>query len=129
MRVFVLLFNAGTDNEGIHTLKKGEVNTVLMFEEEDDAIRFGMMLEAQDFPPLTVEELDEEEIKEFCKGAGYAYKLVTPQDLVIPPDSNVAEEDWEMEQEREEIEPPPAQETELSEAELERLRKRFEKLL
>ena len=127
MRVFVLLFNAGTDNEGIHTLKKGDVNTVLMFEQEDDAIRFGMMLEAQDFPPLTVEALDDEEIKGFCKGAGYTYKLVTPQDLVIPPDSNVAEEDWEMD--REEIEPPPAQETELSETELERLRKRFENLL
>ncbi|MCS6815504.1 MAG: DUF3110 domain-containing protein, partial [Cyanobacteria bacterium] len=55
MQVFVLLFNAGTDQEGIHTLKMmdpelGERNVVLMFEAEDDATRFSLMLEAQDFP-------------------------------------------------------------------------------
>ena len=129
MRVFVLLFNSGTDSEGIHTLKKGDVNTVLMFEQEDDATRFGMMLEAQDFPPLTVEALDDEEIKGFCDGAGYEYKLVTPEDLIVPPESNVAEEDWELDNEGQAVEPPRAQETEISDTELERLRKRFEKLL
>ena len=54
MRVFVLLFNARTENEGIHTIQLGDRNKVLMFESEDDATRFGVMLEAQDFPnPLS----------------------------------------------------------------------------
>ncbi len=49
MRVFVLIFNAGTDNEGIHTIRVGDRNKILMFESEDDALRFALMLEAQDF--------------------------------------------------------------------------------
>jgi hypothetical protein len=60
MRVFVLLFNARTENEGIHTVRVGDAegslpgvgrNQVLMFESEDDATRFALMLEAQDFLP------------------------------------------------------------------------------
>jgi hypothetical protein len=66
-RVFILLFNAGTDNEGIHTIRIGDRNTVLMFESEDDATRFAVMLEAQDFPEATVEQMDAEEIEEFCR--------------------------------------------------------------
>lgn len=73
MRVFVLLFNAGTENEGIHSLQK-QVSTeegsytqdvVLAFEEEDDATRFALMLEAQDFPAATVEGFDQAEIEAF----------------------------------------------------------------
>jgi hypothetical protein len=67
MRVFVLLFNARTENEGIHTVRVGDRNQVLMFESEDDASRFALMLEAQDFPPATVEPMDSEEIEEFCE--------------------------------------------------------------
>ena len=42
MRVFVLLFNPGTENEGIHTLTVGDRNIVLMFESEDDATRYAL---------------------------------------------------------------------------------------
>jgi hypothetical protein len=66
MRVFVLLFNARTENEGIHTIQLGDRHKVLMFESEDDATRFGVMLEAQDFPEPAVEAIDDREIKEFC---------------------------------------------------------------
>jgi len=58
MRVFVLLFNAGTENEGIHTIQMGAINKVLMFESEDDATRYALLLEAQDFPTPTVEKID-----------------------------------------------------------------------
>jgi hypothetical protein len=50
-------------------------NKVLMFESEDDAARFALMLEAQDFPPATVEAFDSEELKEFCQSADYDWKL------------------------------------------------------
>ncbi len=69
MRVFVLLFNARTENEGIHTIRVGDRNKLLMFESEDDAIRFALMLEAQDFPTATVEPMDSEELEEFCASA------------------------------------------------------------
>jgi len=47
MRVFVLLFNARTENEGIHTIRVD--NLRYYTESEDDATRFAVM-EAQDFP-------------------------------------------------------------------------------
>ena len=124
MKIFVLLFNAGTDNEGIHTLSMGNKCTVLMFEQEDDATRYSLLLEAQDCPPLTVEEMDDTVIKEFCDGAGYSYKLVTSEELVIPPESNIPGYEAELE-----TEPPRAQETEIDDDDLEALRKRFENLL
>ena len=54
MRVFVLLFNARTENEGIHTIQQGDLQKVLAFESEDDATRFALMLEAQDFSTVGV---------------------------------------------------------------------------
>ena len=44
MKVFVLLFNPGTENEGIHTLSMGDRHLVLMFEDEDDATRYSLLL-------------------------------------------------------------------------------------
>ncbi|MEM9214135.1 MAG: DUF3110 domain-containing protein [Cyanobacteria bacterium P01_F01_bin.150] len=95
MRIFVLLFNVGTDNEGIHSLKMGDRDVVLMFEDEDDATRFGLMLEAQDFPTPTVEEMDEEEIKEFCVSVGYETRRIEKGQLEVPPENNVEDMDWQ----------------------------------
>ena len=50
MRVFVLLYDAGKDNEGIHSLELAGKTAVLMFENADDAERYAGLLEAQDFP-------------------------------------------------------------------------------
>ena len=37
MNVFVLLYNSGTDKEGIHSIELKGRTIVLMFEERDDA--------------------------------------------------------------------------------------------
>jgi hypothetical protein len=121
MRVFVLLFNARTENEGIHTIQAGERNTVLMFESEDDAIRYAGLLEAQDFPTPNVERFDEEEIVEFCRSADYDWQLVPAGQLAIPPELNVEQTDLET-GDREE-------ETGLPQSELDRIRSQLEKLL
>ncbi|WP_315789514.1 DUF3110 domain-containing protein [Fischerella sp. JS2] len=133
MRVFVLIFNAGTDNEGIHTVREGDRNKILMFESEDDATRFALMLEAQDFPTPIVESIDAEEIKEFCQSAGYDWEIVTENSgLVVPPEINVEETDWkpdtETEQPQTDTQESPS-EAELSDSELDSIRRRLEGLL
>ena len=55
MNVFVLLYNSGTDKEGIHSIELKGRTIVLMFEDKDDATRYCGLLEAQDFPLPTVE--------------------------------------------------------------------------
>lgn len=105
MLVFVLLFRDDSGNEGIHTLSIGDQNIVLMFEDEDDATRYALLLEAQDFMAPAVEEIDRQEIEDFCAGANYQSKLV-PQGfipdndadrlMIVPPSSNLDQTDWEQ---------------------------------
>lgn len=123
MRVFVLMFNARTENEGIHTIRVGDRNKLLMFESEDDATRFALMLEAQDFPPATVEPMDSEELEEFCLSANYDWEIVPEGALAVPPEANVDETDWQKDS--------PQQDTdeEMSDTELDRIRRQFEGLL
>ena len=121
VRVFVLLFNAQTDNEGIHTVRVENRNKVLIFESEDDATRFGLMLEAQDFPTPTVEAMDVEEIKEFCEGAGYDWELIPSGALALPPETNVEQTEWQAEGRQQPADP--------SNSELDRIRRQLEGLL
>jgi Protein of unknown function (DUF3110) len=118
-RIFVILFNARTENEGIHTLQIGDRNKVLMFESEDDATRFGLLLEAQDFPPSSVEAMDAEEIQEFCESADYDWEIVPEGALAIPPENNVEQTEWQ----------PDAANSEVPESDLDRIRRQLEGLL
>ena len=84
MNIFVLLYNSGTDKEGIHSIELKGRTIVLMFEDKDDAIRYCGLLEAQDFPLPTVEMINIEEIKDFCIKLDYEccllYTSPSPRD-------------------------------------------------
>ena len=104
MNIFVLLYNSGTDKEGIHSIELKGRTIVLMFEDKDDATRYCGLLEAQDFPIPTVEMFDIEEIKDFCIKLDYESKLVeknfvptTAEDrlLIAPPQKNLEVENWD----------------------------------
>ena len=106
MNIFVLLYNSGTDKEGIHSIELNGRTIVLMFEEKDDATRYCGLLEAQDFPLPTVEMIDIKEIKDFCSNLDYECKLVeknfvpkTAEDrlLISPPQKNLEVRDLEGE--------------------------------
>ena len=103
MNIFVLLYNSGTENEGIHSIELKGRTIVLMFEEKDDAERYCGLLEAQDFPLPSVEMIDIDEIREFCNKLDYESKLVeknfipkTAEDrlLISPPQKNLEVENW-----------------------------------
>jgi len=103
MQIYVLLYNSGTDDEGIHSIELNGKTIVLMFEEKDDAIRYCGLLEAQDFPTPTIELFDLEEIRRFCLDSGYESKLVeknfvpkTQEErlLITPPPKNLDPEKW-----------------------------------
>ncbi len=103
MNIFVLLYNSGTDNEGIHSIELKGKTIVLMFEDKDDATRYCGLLEAQDFPLPKVEMIDIDEIKAFCIQLDYDCRLVeknfipkTPEDrlLISPPQKNLEVDNW-----------------------------------
>tara|TARA_Y100001968_G_C19411104_1_gene746346 strand:- start:1340 stop:1738 length:399 start_codon:yes stop_codon:yes gene_type:complete len=76
MLVHVLLYEAGKENEGIHSLEMNGNTIVLMFENRDDAERYCGLLEAQDFPCPTIEVIDRIEIEKFCTDSGYELRFV-----------------------------------------------------
>lgn len=142
MQVFVLLFNPGTDNEGLHTLQIGGQNWVLMFENEDDATRYALLLEAQDFPTPSVEAIDQQEIEEFCEGSGFGCQLIpqgfVPESdlerlLLVPPSANVEQTDWERDNKArgdgDDVLLEEAEEPSMPQDELEQMRRRLEGLL
>ena len=103
MNIFVLLYNSGTENEGIHSIELKGRTIVLMFEEKEDATRYCGLLEAQDFPLPSVEMINIDEIKNFCAQLDYECKLVeknfvpqTPEDrlLISPPQKNLEVDNW-----------------------------------
>lgn len=133
MVVYVLLFNARTENEGIHAETMNGQNLILMFEHEDDAIRYALMLEAQDFPEATVEGFDQAEIVEFCESAGYGHRLVPEGTLAVPPDQTLEQITWNPDDSNPIAPPadsaPSTDEHGISQAELDRMRQQLEKLL
>ena len=147
MRVHVLLFDAGTDSEGIHSLEIAGRTVVLLFENPDDAERYAGLLEAQDFPVPTVEALDREDVDLFCREAGYEARLIesgfVPSNdeerlFMAPPQSNRDVSNWKDDSvsedrvaEQQAVEPArQGLETEPeSNPELDALRRRLEGLL
>lgn len=137
MPVHVLLFDAGSDQEGIHSLEIQGRTVVLLFEDRDDAERYAGLLEAQDFPVPTVEPLDREEMELFCSQAGYEARFVPagflPQSaedrlLIAPPERNMDVNHWQ-EQDSAGAETADAELLRSSDPALEAFRRQLEGLL
>ena len=81
-----ILAVAGKEKEGAYAVKgdKSE-KMVYMFLDKDDALRYAGLLQADDFPDMSVVEVNDQEIIESCVKHGHEYYVVTPDDIVIPP--------------------------------------------
>ena len=126
MKVFVLLYNPNTDNEGIHSIELKGRTIVLMFEDKDDALRYVGLLDAQDFPVPSVELVDLQEIRDFCNKCDYETRIVeknfvpkTIEDrlLITPPQKNLEIDGWDDKQRN------------INNEDLDSIRKNLEKLL
>ena len=58
---------------------------LFLFEDEDDATRYALMLEDQEETEMDVVEVDAELAIKTCKLYNYKYAVITPEDIVIPP--------------------------------------------
>jgi hypothetical protein len=58
---------------------------LFLFEEEDDATRYALMLEDQEETEMEVVEVDDALAIKTCKMYNYRYAVITPDDIVIPP--------------------------------------------
>tara|TARA_B100000902_G_scaffold336178_1_gene336277 strand:+ start:1191 stop:1460 length:270 start_codon:yes stop_codon:yes gene_type:complete len=74
-------------DEGAYAVQDDEGDKVLfLFEEEDDATRYAMMLEIQNNEKeMDVMEVDDDLAIKTCKMHNYKYAVITSNDIVIPP--------------------------------------------
>ena len=86
--MFILTIN-GREKEGAYSVMNDEGEHILyLFQEEDDATRYAMMLEDDGYPEMHVIEIEDEVMIKTCEMHDYQYTVITPDDIVIPP-SNV----------------------------------------
>ena len=130
MLVHVLLYDAGTESEGIHSIELKGSTVILMFQDRDDAERYCGLLEAQDFPTPSVEKLTRMDIEAFCREAGYEARFVekgfipsTDEErlMISPPLSNLEVGDWQSKEN--------ANNQTSTNAQLDDIKKRLENLL
>ena len=86
--MFVLAIQ-GKEHEGAYAVTDPEGEKALyLFEEEDDAVRYGGLLEAEDYPPMSIMEVPDQLAINTCNMYYYRYVIITEDDFVIPPRAN-----------------------------------------
>ena len=58
---------------------------VFLFKEKDDASRYAMMLEEQDYPEMHIIQVDDQVMIHTCESHGYNYAVISKNDIVVPP--------------------------------------------
>jgi len=81
-------------DDGAYAVQNRHGDKVLfLFEEEDDATRYALMLEDQEDTEMEVVEVDPDLAIRTCKMYNYKYAVITPNDIVIPPKNVSISED------------------------------------
>jgi len=79
----------GAETEGAYSVStQGGEQVLYLFEEEDDAIRYALLLEEQNYPEMHVIEVDGKVVIKTCEMHDYRYSVITKNDIVIPPLEN-----------------------------------------
>ena len=83
--MFLLTLKNRKDDGAYAVQNRYGEKVLFLFEEEDDATRYAMMLEDQEKTVMDVVEVDDDLAILTCKRYNYKYAVVTPDDIVIPP--------------------------------------------
>jgi|TARA_B100000073_G_scaffold103410_1_gene82694 hypothetical protein len=77
----------GKETEGAYSVTDDDGEQILyLFDDEDDAIRYAMMLEDDGSPEMHVIEVETELMIKTCEIHDYKYTIITKHDVVIPPE-------------------------------------------
>ena len=83
--MFLLTLKDRKDDGAYAVQNRYGEKVLFLFEDEDDALRYALMLEDQEEQEMDVIEVDDELAIKTCKMYNYKYAVVTPDDIVIPP--------------------------------------------
>ena len=83
--MYLLTLKDGKDDGAYAVQDKYGHKVLFLFEEEDDAERYAMMLYDEEDADMDVVEVDYVLAIKTCKHYSYKYTIITPNDIVIPP--------------------------------------------
>ena len=83
--MYLLTIDKRQENGAYAVLNRYGEKVLFMFEEEDDAERYRLMLESDEDKKMDVIEIDDALAIRTCKMYNYKYAVITPNDIVIPP--------------------------------------------
>ena len=87
--MYLLTLKDRRDDGAYAVLNRYGEKVLFMFEEEDDAERYAMMLNDEEKDStLNVIEIDDALAIRTCKMYNYKYAVITPNDIVVPPPKN-----------------------------------------
>ena len=87
--MYLLTLKDKRDDGAYAVLNRYGEKVLFMFEEEDDAERYAMMMnDEEDNANLNVIEIDDALAITTCKRYNYKYAVITPNDIVVPPPKN-----------------------------------------
>ena len=73
--------------EGVFSLHHDDETRVIpIWTQVDDAERYLMMLQEEDYPDMQVVEMEDHVIIGACQDRGQRFSIITPDDFLIPPD-------------------------------------------
>ena len=87
--MFLLTLKDRKDDGAYAVQNRYGEKVLFLFEDEDDAVRYALMLEDQEEEEMDVVEVDAALAIRTCRLYNYKYAIITPNDIVIPP-KNVA---------------------------------------
>ena len=87
--MYLLTLKDRRDDGAYAVLNRYGEKVLFMFEEEDDAERYAMMIkDSEDSADLNVIEIEDALAIRTCKMYNYKYAVITPNDIVVPPPKN-----------------------------------------
>lgn len=119
--VWVIMFNSKDGSDGLYSLSIDTDNIILAFENKQEAQRYAMCLEVQDFPAPQVCDMEPSELRDFCVEAKIKLGFIPAGVMLVPPKESAVEDldVWRGSQ---------SNETGMSEEDIDIMRKRFDSL-
>lgn len=91
--LWIIVFTSAADGtEGVYSLALGDENIVLAFQEKEEAQRYAICLEVQEFPMPQICMMASEELRDFCAEAGFRLGFVPTGSLISPPEESAIDD-------------------------------------
>jgi len=72
--------------EGVFSVfNEREHRVIPIWIDNEDAERYLMMMEEEEYPPMQVVEMEDHVIIGACQDRGQRFSIITPDDFIVPP--------------------------------------------